>query len=303
MLSKLILAILPKMPQSFIWAFSKKYIVGKTLEEALNISKKMNSKGYAITIDLLGEFIKERSEAEETKETYLKVLDALHVNKIRGGISVKPTFFGLLIDEELCFNNIREVVSKAHEYGIFVRIDMEDSQCTEQEIIMYEKLHILFPHTVGLVLQAYLHRTFDDVKRLEASVHTPDNPINIRLCKGIYIEDESISYKKYEEINENYVKVLDELLAMKAFVGIATHDKKLVSASYDLLEKYHVSKEAYEFQMLYGVEPKLRKQIYRNGYSLKIYLPYGKDWFGYSIRRLKENPNMVSHIVKSIFKS
>lgn len=303
MLSKLILAILPKMPQSFVWAFSKKYIVGKTLEEALNISKKMNSKGYAITIDLLGEFIKERSEAEETKETYLKVLDALHANKIRGGISVKPTFFGLLIDEELCFNNIREVVAKAHEYGIFVRIDMEDSQCTEQEIIMYEKLHVLFPHTVGLVLQAYLHRTFDDVKRLEASVHTPDNPINIRLCKGIYIEDESISYKKYEEINENYVKVLDKLLAMKAFVGIATHDKKLVSASYDLLEKYHVSKEAYEFQMLYGVEPKLRKQIYRNGYSLKIYLPYGKDWFGYSIRRLKENPNMVSHIVKSIFKS
>lgn len=301
MLSKLILAILPKMPQGLVWIFSKKYIVGKTLEEALNTSKKLNNDGYTITVDLLGEFIKERSEAEETKQIYLEILDALHANKIKGGVSVKPTFFGLLLDETLCFNNIREVIEKAYEYGIFVRIDMEDSQCTDRELEMYEKLHVEFPNTVGLVLQAYLHRTLNDIDRL-AAIHTPENPINIRLCKGIYVEDESIAYKKYQEINDNYAKLLDKLLEMKSFVGIATHDKNLVTASYDLLQKHKTSQEKYEFQMLYGVEHKLRKRIHDNKHPLKVYLPYGKDWFGYSIRRLKENPNMVSHIVKSIFK-
>lgn len=301
MLSKVIMAVLPKMPQSFVWLFSKKYIVGKTLDEALSVSKRLNSEGYRITIDLLGEFITERTEAEETKKTYLEILDVLHENKLNGGVSVKPTFFGLLIDEEMCFNNIRAVVEKAHKCGIFVRIDMEDSQCTEREIVMYEKLHVEFPNTVGLVLQAYLHRTFDDVKRLETSVHTPENPINIRLCKGIYMEDESIAYKKYEEINKNYIKILHKLFDMQSFVGIATHDKKLVAAAYDLIEKKNISQEKYEFQMLYGVQPKLRRQTHKNGHPLKIYLPYGKDWFGYSIRRLKENPNMVMHITKSIF--
>lgn len=301
MLSKLILAVLPKMPEGFVWQFSKKYIVGKSLEEALNTSKKLNSEGCRITIDLLGEFIKERSEAEETKQTYLQILEALHANKIDGGVSVKPTFFGLLLDEQLCFNNIREVVAKAHEYGIFVRIDMEDSQCTEREIEMYEKLHVAFPRTVGLVLQAYLHRTLDDISRMEVSIHTKENPINIRLCKGIYIEDESISYKKYQDINDNYIKILDKLLTMGAYVGIATHDKNLVDAAYELLEKHKVSKENYEFQMLYGVQPRLRKRTQNDGQPLKVYLPYGQDWFGYSIRRLQENPNMVSHIMKSIF--
>lgn len=302
MLSKLILAILPKMPPGLVWRFSKKYIVGKTLDEALLTSQKMNEEGYTITIDLLGEFITQRSEAEETKQTYLEILKALHAHKIKGGVSVKPTFFGLLIDEGLCFNNIREVVEKAHEYGIFVRIDMEDSQCTERELEMYEKLHVEFPCTVGIVLQAYLHRSLADVERL-AKLHTAENPMNIRLCKGIYVEEESIAYKKYQEINDNYIKILDRLLEMKAYVGIATHDKNLVHASYALLKKHGTTKEMYEFQMLYGVEPQLRKSIHNLGHPLKVYLPYGKDWFGYCIRRLKENPNMVSQIVKSIFTS
>ncbi len=301
MFSKLILAILPKMPQSFVWLFSKKYIVGKSLEEAIKSSQKKNKEGYRVTIDLLGEFIKDLEEAKENKDTYLEVLEALHKNKIDGGVSVKPTFFGLLIDEEVCFNYIREVVVKAREYGIFVRIDMEDAQCTEREIVMYEKLHKEFSGSVGLVLQAYLFRTFDDVKRLEASVHSEENPINIRLCKGIYVEDASISYKKYQDINDNYKKILNKLLEMRAIVGIASHDKKLVNAAYELLEKHNTPKSHYEFQMLYGVLPKLGKQTLSRGHKLRVYMPYGKDWFGYSIRRLQENPNMVKHIVKSVF--
>ncbi len=301
MLSKIILAVLTKMPESLVWVFSKKYIVGKTLEDALKVSKKLNSEDYRITMDLLGEFIKEKSEADATTKTYLEILDAFHREKITGGVSVKPTFFGLLLDEEMCFNNIRKVVKKAHEYGIFVRIDMEDSQCTDREIEMYKKLHVEFPNTVGLVLQAYLHRTLNDIEDLGKTIHTPENPINIRLCKGIYVEDESIAYKKYQEINDNYALALEKLLTMKAFVGIATHDKKLVEVAHNLLEKHNISKDDYEFQMLYGVQPKLRKWNHAKGHPLKVYLPYGQDWYGYSIRRLQENPNMVIHITKSVF--
>ncbi|PVX49905.1 L-proline dehydrogenase [Balneicella halophila] len=301
MLTKLILAIMPKLPQSFIWKFSKKYIVGKTLDKALEVSKSMNDDGYIITIDLLGEFIKDRSEAEQTKEDYLEIVEALHKHNIKGGISVKPTFFGLLIDEELCFTNIREVVRKANEYNIFVRIDMEDSSCTDRELEIYEKLHVEFPGIVGIVLQAYLHRTYDDIERLQ-KIHTTENPINIRLCKGIYIEDKSIAYQSYEDINNNFIKLLDKLFEIRAYVGIATHDKNLVKAAYELLEKHEVSKSLYEFQMLYGVETRLRKRIHNQGHLMKVYLPFGKDWFGYCVRRLQENPNMVSDIIKSIFK-
>lgn len=301
MISKLILSILPKMPKGMVWMFSKKYIVGKTLEEALNASKKLNSQGMTVTIDLLGEFIKDLSEATETKETYLEIIDAFKKNNIKGGLSVKPSFFGLLLDKEQCFLNIREVVEKAHKEGAFVRIDMEDSQCTDMELDIYERLHTEFPNTVGLVLQAYLHRTESDIDRL-CEVHSKENPISIRLCKGIYIEDVSISYKKYQEINTNYMKLLEKLFKMEAKVGIATHDKNLVDATYKLLKKTKYPEELYEFQMLYGVEPKLRNRTLNDGYKLRIYVPYGKDWFGYSIRRLQENPNMVMHIVKSIFK-
>ncbi len=302
MLSKLIMAILPKMPQSFVWLFSKKYIVGRSLEEAISVSQKLNEGGCRITIDLLGEFIEDAQEAMENKEAYMKILDELKANNINGGVSVKPTFFGLLLDEKMCFENIREVVKKAHSYGIFVRIDMEDSQCTDRELDMYEKLHTEFPNTVGLVLQAYLHRTMSDVERLEKNIHSPENPINIRLCKGIYVEDESISYKKYQEINDNYVKILKKLFDIKAFVGIATHDKNLTDIAYKLIEDKQISQEMYEFQMLYGVQPKLRRHTLSKGHPMKVYLPYGKDWFGYSIRRLQENPNMVMHITKSVFR-
>lgn len=300
MLSKIVVSILPKMPQRLVWIFSKKYIAGKTLDDALSVSKKLNNEGFRVTVDLLGEFIEDLSEAHETKETYLNIIDAFDKNNINGGVSVKPTFFGLLLNKEKCFEYISEVVERAYKKGIFVRIDMEDSQCTDMEIDMYERLHVAYPNTVGLVLQAYLKRTTGDIDRLLA-IHSDENPVNIRLCKGIYIEDVSIAYKKYHEINENYMFLLDKMLLKGMKVGIATHDKNLVKSASELLKKKEIPESNYEFQMLYGVEAGLRKQIRRNGYNLRVYIPYGKDWFGYSVRRLKENPKIAMHIMKSIF--
>jgi proline dehydrogenase len=182
----------------------------------------------------------------------------------------------------------------------FIRIDMEDSSCTSDEILLFRRLKKAFPNRVGLVLQAYLKRTSDDIRQL-MDLHQGSSPLNFRLCKGIYEEDQSIAYKGFQEIRDHFMDDLDFLLKNEVYVGIATHDHYLVYKSFELIEKYHVPKEKYEFQMLYGVTPGLGQMILNKGHRIRIYVPYGVDWFKYSVRRLNENPNIVSHIVKAIF--
>jgi proline dehydrogenase len=300
MFNKLIAAILPYFPKKFIWIFSKPYISGVTINDAMRVSKDLNSKKIKVTLDVLGEFIKNLDEAEANKVEYLNLIDITFQNKVDGNFSLKPTSFGLLIDKEICYKHIREIVAKAASYNGFIRIDMEDSPCTDDEIILFRKLKAEFPANVGLVVQAYLKRTLDDLKQL-SDLNTPEIPLSFRLCKGIYVEPVEISYKKYDEINMHYLEDLEYLLANKIHVGIATHDKPLIEGSYRLLEKYNVSKDLYEFQMLYGVTPKLREKIVNDGHGMRVYVPFGKEWFGYSTRRLKENPKMASHIIKAIF--
>lgn len=301
MFNKLIASLLPYFPKRFIWMFSKKYIAGDKLEHAINKAKELNSNGYKVTIDLLGEFINDLSEAEANKNEYLNIIDTAQKNNIDGNYSVKPTMFGLLLDKDVCYKNIREIVKKAAEYNNFVRLDMEDSQCVDMEIELLRKLKAEFPENVGLVVQAYLHRTYDDLNNL-LDLNTKDIPLNFRLCKGIYVEPKEIAYKKYDEINNNYVKLLDFMFNNNIYPGIATHDKNLIDESYRLINKYNVPKDKFEFQMLLGVTPNLRKSIIDKGYNLRVYVPFGKDWFGYSTRRLKENPKMASLIIKGIFK-
>jgi len=300
MFNKLISRLLPFMPKKLVWIFSKKYIAGETLDDAIRVSKSLNSEGIMVTMDLLGEFITRLEEATDYKNTYMQILDRLHAEKIDGNISVKPTMFGLLLDEEVCNRNIREILVKAHGYNRFVRIDMEDSQCTDREIALFRRLKQEFPRNVGLVFQAYMRRTLQDIKDLQ-DLHTADNPLNWRLCKGIYVEPEAIAYKKYGEINEHFLKDLEYIFQQGNYPGIATHDKPLVEGAYKLIEKYKVPRQMYEFQMLYGVTPELRKSIVAAGHRMRVYVPFGKDWFGYSTRRLKENPKMASHIIKAIF--
>ena len=300
MINQLITKLLPLMPKKLVWLFSRKYIAGETIDDAIRVCRTLNRQNIRITIDLLGEFISRLEEATENKNAYLEIIERLEKEKIDGNYSLKPTSFGLLIDQEACYRNIREIVSKAAAHGNFVRIDMEDSQCTDPELALFRKLHSEFPHHVGLVLQAYMKRTLADIQRLQP-LNTSDTPLNFRLCKGIYVEHESIAYKKYQEINDHYLEDLEYIFLQGMYPGIATHDKPLVEGAFRLIEKYKIPKERYEFQMLYGVTPELRKYIADKGHTMRVYVPFGKEWFGYSTRRLKENPKMVTHIIKALF--
>jgi proline dehydrogenase len=298
--NKLVAAILPYMPKRLVWIFSKRYIAGKTIQEAIDVSKSLNNEGYMVTIDLLGEFITELYQADENRKKYLEIIEHVEKNQIVGNYSLKPTMFGLLIDKEACYKNVREIVKKAAKYNNFVRVDMEDSQCVDLEIELFRKLKKEFPKNVGLVFQAYLHRTLNDIKDLK-DLHTKENPINFRICKGIYVESEKIAYKKYEEINKHFIEDLDYMFKNGMYPGIATHDIPVIEGAYSLIEKYKVPSDKYEFQMLYGVTPALRKSIIDNGHRLRVYVPFGKDWFAYSTRRLKENPKMAMEIIKALF--
>jgi proline dehydrogenase len=300
MLNKMIAGMLPYMPKKLVWIFSKKYIAGETIEDAIRVSKELNSQGIKVTLDLLGEFITDLKQADENREAYLKIIDRFQAEQIDCNYSVKPTFFGLLLDTEQCYQNIRTVVVKAAGYNSFVRVDMEDSACTDREIELFRKLKKEFPKNAGLVLQAYLRRTLDDIKNME-DMHSTEIPLNFRLCKGIYVEPEAIAFKKYQEVNNHYLEDLEYMISQRMYPGIATHDKPLVEGAYQLIKKYNLPKEAYEFQMLYGVTPELRKSIVEKGHNMRVYVPFGKDWFGYSTRRLKENPKMAGDIIKALF--
>jgi proline dehydrogenase len=300
MFNRMIAGMLPYLPKSFVWIFSKRYIAGKKIEDAIRVSRDLNGQGIKVTVDLLGENITMLSEAEKNKVEYLDIVDTFVKEKIDANFSLKPTSFGLLIDKEVCYKNIREIVQKATSYNNFVRIDMEDSQCVDLEIDLFRKLKAEFPKNVGLVVQAYLKRTLKDVDNL-LDIHSKEIPLNYRLCKGIYVEPAEIAYKKYEEINKHFLEDLEFMFKNGIYPGIATHDKPLVEGAYKLIEKYKVPKNMYEFQMLYGVTPDLRKSIVDKGHNMRVYVPYGEQWFAYSTRRLKENPKMAMLIIKALF--
>jgi proline dehydrogenase len=300
MFNKLIAAILPFFPKKFIWIFSKSYISGETIEDAMRVSRELNNNKITVTLDVLGEFIKTLDEADENKKEYLDLIDTTYKNQIDGNFSLKPTSFGLLIDKNVCYSHIRDIVARAASYKGFIRIDMEDSPCTDDEIELFRKLKSEFPANVGLVLQAYLKRTYSDLEAM-LDLNSSEIPLSYRLCKGIYVEPASIAYKKYEEINKHYLEDLEFIFKNRIHVGIATHDKPLIEGAYKLIEKYKVPENMYEFQMLYGVTPNLRESIVNEGHKMRVYVPFGKQWFGYSTRRLKENPKMASLIIKAMF--
>lgn len=297
--NKLIAGMLPYMPEWAVWRFSRRYIAGATLDEAVAVCRELNAGGMKITLDLLGEFITGLEQAERNKEEYLRIIDRVQAEKIDGNYSLKPTSFGLLLDKEACYRNVREVVARAASYGNFIRIDMEDSACTSAEIELFRRLKAEFPRSVGLVLQAYLRRTHDDIAAL-LDLHSAEVPLNFRLCKGIYIEPESVAYKDPAEVNRHYLEDLELLLGRGVYPGIATHDRSLVEGAFGLIEKCRAPVDRYEFQLLYGVAPELRRRILDKGYVVRVYVPFGRDWFAYGTRRLKENPGIVTHIIKAL---
>lgn len=300
MLNKLIANILPYMPKKLVWVFSKRYIAGETMEDGLLASKLLNEKNIEVTIDILGEFINTLDEAKENKTQYLKVIERFTAENVKGNFSVKPTMFGLLLDKEVCYHYLREIVQLAAQKESFVRIDMEDSQCVDMEVEIFRKLRTEFPKNVGLVVQAYMRRTLSDLESLN-DLNTEKNPLSFRLCKGIYVEPANIAFKGFEEVRKHYLEDLKFMFENKMYVGIATHDKYLVDESLKMITEMNIPKNMYEFQMLYGVTPDLRQSVVDNGHRMRVYVPYGKQWFNYSTRRLKENPKMAQHIIKALF--
>ena len=293
-LNKLIVNFVKILPKSVVFIFAKKYIAGVKLDDAVRVVKELNAKGIAATMDVLGESVKNKKEAEEAKNECLTVLDAIKNNNLNSNLSVKPTQLGLIIDPDFCYAQLSEILDKAKAYNNFVRIDMEDSSTTDLTIELLNKLREKYDN-VGIVVQAYLKRTLNDVKKLNKA------GTNYRLCKGIYIEPEDIAYKERNRVRENYLDALELMLDNGNYVGIATHDDFLVKSAYHLIEEKSIPKNRFEFQMLYGVTEHLRNKVNADGYKMRIYVPFGEHWYAYSIRRLQENPQLAWYITKSIF--
>jgi len=293
--NKLIVSVLPLIPKFIVGFFSRKYIAGATLEKAIEKISEFNRNGIMATIDILGEEIEIREDALLVVNEYKQVLAAIEKNGLDANVSIKPTHLGLKIDKTFCYENIQIIVEEAQKYNNFVRIDMEDHTCTSDTLDIFFNLKKQYSN-VGIVIQAYLRRTIDDLTRLVKEKS------NLRLCKGIYVEPRSEAYKDLTIINDNFKYSLEKLLGAGCYVGIATHDEKLVWHALSIIDKLKLSKTEYEFQMLLGVTEELRDILVSAGHRMRIYVPYGEHWHAYSMRRLKENPNLATSIIKNIFK-
>jgi proline dehydrogenase len=294
--NNLIVSAVQLMPKSVVGFFSKRYIAGEDIEDAVKVTRELNRQGIYTTIDVLGEAVKNREEAIESKNKALEVLDTIVQFKLNANLSIKPTQMGLAIDEDFAYTQVRSLVQKAKEINSFIRIDMEDSPYTDATFRLFRKLKQDY-NNVGVVVQAYLIRTYDDVVVLN-KIGT-----NYRLCKGINIEPASIAYKDKEAIRKNYVKDLEIMLKNGNYVGIATHDEYLVNEAYRLIKELNIPKDKFEFQMLLGVREELRNKINNDGYKVRVYVPFGKYWYAYSTRRLKENPQVAGYVFKNFFSS
>jgi proline dehydrogenase len=234
MFNQWIVAMLKYMPKDLVWVFSKRYIAGKELKDAVNVTRKLNKQGVKATMDLLGEFQTRAEKVQYYKDEYIRLIQTSVEKDLDNSFSVKPTMFGLLLNEEMCYVHIREIVAKAASHKRFVRIDMEDTQCTDMELSMYKRLLEEFPGHVGIVLQAYLKRTLNDLKDL-VTFDKGRGLINVRICKGIYNEPSELSFKDKDEINKHYLIDLDYMLNNNIYSAIATHDRKLISGAYEKL--------------------------------------------------------------------
>jgi proline dehydrogenase len=286
LLDKAIVRMLPAVPRPVVQRLSSRYIAGPTLDDAVRVVRRLNGEGKMATIDVLGEEITSPDEARAIAGAYHDVLARVDEEGLDSNISIKPTGLGLELDFDLCKENLEAVVGDALARGNFVRIDMEDSSTTDDTLRLYRELCEEGHENVGVVLQAYLRRTIDDAAGLS----------NVRLCKGIYVEPPSIAYREYEAVRANYVRCLERLLDQGSYVGIATHDEYLIGEALRLVRERGLDPSRYEFQMLLGVRPERGDELVRAGHRLRIYVPFGTQWWEYSIRRLQENPKIAGYI-------
>ncbi len=290
---RMVIGALPVIPRPIVGWFSRRYIAGSTVASALAESQRLNSSGCLVTLDVLGEQIRTRDEALAARDAYLALLESIDAAGVDGNISIKPTQFGLTLDTDFAYQNLRAVIARGRDLGRFVRIDMEDASTTDRTLEVYRALRGDFEN-LGVVLQACLRRTVADAEAL-ADLHA-----NVRLCKGIYIEPYRISWRDAEIIRRNYAYILEILLSRGCYVGIATHDELLVWEAMRLIGRLKLARQAYEFQMLLGVTERLREAIVAAGHRMRIYVPFGRQWYAYSRRRLRENPRLAGTMAKAI---
>ena len=281
---------------------SRRFVAGMTVEEAIAVAEQLNAEGIDVTLDSLGESVTEVSQAEESATIYRQLLDEIAARKLRANVSLKLTQMGMDIGghgagPELTEAIVARLVEQAAGIGSFVRIDMEGSDYTEATLQMTERLHQRWPGAVGTVLQAYLYRTADDAERLLAQ------GIRIRLCKGAYKEPAEIAFPAKRDVDENYVKLAQRLVTSPVFCGIATHDETIVDELKRFVDAHAVEKSSFEFQMLYGVRRDLQRKLVAAGFGVRVYVPFGREWYPYFMRRLAERPANVLFLAKNFFKN
>jgi proline dehydrogenase len=289
LLDKTIVRLLPAVPKPVVQLFSSRYIAGPTVGDAVDTVRGLNGAGKRATIDVLGEEITTEEEARAIAQAYRDVLAAIERDHLDSNVSVKLTGLGLDLSPELCRENVISIIDEAKKVGRFVRIDMEDSSTTSRTLDLYRELREDGYDNVGVVLQAYLRRTVADIRALA------DLKPNVRICKGIYVEPSEIAFHDYDAVRANFVRALDELLEVAGTIAVATHDEWLIGQALERVP----SMQRYEFQMLLGVREERASELVREGHPLRVYVPFGKDWYEYSIRRLQENPAMAGTIARA----
>ena len=297
LLDRAIALALPAVPKPIVGRFSRRYIAGPRADDALRVVRQLASEGAMATLDILGEFISTPDEARANTRANEELLERIAAERLPdANVSVKLTALGLLLDRGLCLENMRRLVARVDGLNGFVRIDMEDSACTTPTLDVYRTLRREYPGRVGVVLQARLRRTVDDVEQLT------EEPSNFRLCKGIYVEPRAIAYTDPELIRRNFVLALERMIERGAYVGIATHDELLVWEALRLVRRHALARTSYEFQMLLGVDDALRRILLDAGHRLRVYVPFGEQWYAYSVRRLRENPQIAGYALKGLLR-
>jgi proline dehydrogenase len=274
-----------------------RFVAGETIDEAVAFIRELNAEGCSASFDHLNESVASPAEAEAEVTEYLQVLNQIDETGINSNASIKLTQFGLELDPELAYKNARAVVADAARRGNFVRVDMESSSVTQVTIDIFKRLRSEFElNDVGIVLQSYLRRTYADAEELVKL------PVRIRICKGAYNEPPEVAFPDKKDVDENYVRVMQLLLSSGTYHGIATHDPKMIEATVAFLQREGIPKEAFEFQMLYGVRRDLQRQLAKDGYNMRVYVPYGKHWYPYFMRRLAERPANIWFVLKNLLK-
>ncbi|WDL98043.1 proline dehydrogenase [Alicyclobacillus sp. ALC3] len=274
---------------------AQRFVAGETIDSAIATVRQLNSDGITATLDHLGEFVSDEREAAESTDFCVRTLDAIAAAGVRATLSVKMTQMGLDIRRDLCTHNMRRILSTAKDFGLRVNIDMEDFSRCQVTLNMFDQLRKDYDN-VDTVLQAYLYRSFDDAVRLSRE------GAHIRVVKGAYKEPPSVAYPDKAEVDANYVKMVESLLLGSGFVAVATHDEQIIEHCKLFIGKHQLSSDKYEFQMLYGIRTDLQHRLVQEGYPLRIYVPYGNDWYGYFMRRLAERPANVGFVLRGMMR-